>query len=182
MSADASAELVDVVDNADRVVAKRIRAEVRRENLLHRCVYVLVLNRAGDLFVHQRTPTKDVYPSHHDVAIGGIPQAGENYAAAAAREIAEELGVRSTGLEPLFAMRYVDAVTRINGMVFRCIHDGPFRLQAEEIVTGRFVSLADVTRLRERERFCPDGLVVFDRFRAGTSRGAIPSLPPLSIP
>jgi isopentenyldiphosphate isomerase len=182
VSAGAGEELVDVVDDADRVVARQTRAAVRRNNLLHRAVYVFVLNHTGHLFVHQRTATKDVYPGHRDVAIGGVPYAGEDYATAATREVAEELGMTGVALEPLFTMRYADAVTRINGMVFRCVHDGPFRLQAEEIVAGEFVPLAEVARLRVRERFCPDGLVVFDRFCAEISRGALPSVPPLPNP
>ena len=63
----ASDELVDVVDADDRVVRRVSRAEMRRENLLHRAVYLLVRNGRGELFVHRRTPTKDVYPGYCDV-------------------------------------------------------------------------------------------------------------------
>ena len=46
----------------------------------HRCTYVLVFNIRGELFIHLRTATKDVYPSHWDVAIGGVLAAGETFA------------------------------------------------------------------------------------------------------
>jgi isopentenyldiphosphate isomerase len=51
-------ELVDVIDAADHVVRQAPRAEMRRTNLLHRAVYILVLNSAGHLFVRQRTTTR----------------------------------------------------------------------------------------------------------------------------
>ena len=162
---DPADELVDVVDDDDRVVEQRSRAEIRRHNLRHRSVYILVLSRTGDLFVHRRTTTKDVYPGYHDVAVGGVVGAGETYADAAARELREELGVAAGVLEPLFPIRYRDATTVVNGMVFRCVHDGPFVLQASEIVSGEFVPVALLEDRIGRERFCPDGLAVLARYR-----------------
>jgi isopentenyldiphosphate isomerase len=162
---DPGDELIDVVDDEDRVVGRRTRAEVRRHNLPHRSVYILVFNGAGELFVHRRTDTKDVYPGYHDVAIGGVVGAGESYADAAARELREELGIPGDAIEPLFSIRYRDVATAVNGMVFRCVHDGPFVLQASEIVSGEFLPTAVVEERMGRERFCPDGRAVLARYR-----------------
>jgi isopentenyldiphosphate isomerase len=164
MTEDPAAEPVDVVDEDDRVVARLPRAAVRARNLRHRAVYILVLDRRGRLFVHLRTPTKDIYPGHYDVAVGGVPRAGEGYADAAAREIAEELGVADARLEPLFSLRYADATTAVNGMVFCCHHEGPFRLQPDEIVAGEFLAPEEAMRRSRVVRFCPDGLAVLERY------------------
>jgi isopentenyldiphosphate isomerase len=158
-------ELVDVVDDEDRVVGRRTRGQIRRHNLRHRSVYVLVFNRTGHLFVHRRTATKDVYPGYYDVAVGGVPAAGESYWDAAVREVTEELGV-TAALERLFAIRYRDAVTAVNGAAFRCTHDGPFVLQVSEIAGGEFLPLAAIDARARREPFCPDGLAVLHRYRA----------------
>lgn len=162
---DPADELIDVVDDEDRVLGRRTRAEVRRHNLTHRSVYVLVLGSTGDLFIHRRTATKDVYPGYYDVTIGGVVGAGEGYADAAVREIREELGVVGSVLDPLFSIRYRDITTAVNGMVFRCVHDGPFVLQASEIVSGEFLPAAVVEDRIRRETFCPDGLAVLARYR-----------------
>src|SRR5205823_6762938 len=61
-------ELVDVLDAAGRPVATVTRREMRVRRLPHRATYVLVFNRRGELFVHLRSPHKDVFPGHWDVA------------------------------------------------------------------------------------------------------------------
>src|SRR5262245_41512350 len=103
-----SDDLVDLIDDAGHTVRVVTRRRVREERLPHRCVYLLVMNRKGELFVHQRTATKDVYPSHWDVTVGGVLAAGESFEEGARREGSEELGVEIEP-EPLFPFRYEDA-------------------------------------------------------------------------
>jgi isopentenyldiphosphate isomerase len=157
-------ELVDVLDDDGRVVGRTTRRDMRARRLPHRTCYILVFNARGELFVHLRTATKDVYPSHWDVAIGGVLAAGETFAEGAARETLEELGV-AVALHELFPFRWADASTIVHGMVFRGAHDGPFRLQPEEIVRGEFMPVAEVTARAAREPFCPDGLAVLAEYR-----------------
>jgi 8-oxo-dGTP pyrophosphatase MutT (NUDIX family) len=157
-------ELVDVVADDGSVVEQVTRREMRARRLPHRSTYIVVFNRRGEIFVHLRTATKDVYPSHWDVCVGGVLAAGESFEDGAARELAEELGVVAP-LEPLFPLRYADPSTIVHGMVYRTTHDGPFRLQPEEIVSGEFVTLDDLVDRIAFQPFCPDGLVVLERIR-----------------
>jgi len=163
-------EWVDIVDDNDRVVATATRAEMRAGNLLHRAVYVFVLNGRGEVFVHRRTPTKDVYPGYCDVTIGGVVGAGESYDAAAERELAEELGVVGAPIARLGDIRYADEGTRICGMVYLTRHDGPFVLQAEEITSGGFVPFAEAQRIAREERCCPDAVAVLEAYRDAVTR------------
>jgi isopentenyldiphosphate isomerase len=158
------AELVDVLDAAGHTVGTVTRREMRARRLPHRSTYVLVFNRRGELFVHLRTDTKDVFPGRWDVAVGGVPHAGESFDDAARRETAEELGV-AVAPEPLFPLRWADARTDVHGMVYRARHDGPFRLQPEEIVRGEFVPLAALEARVTREPFCPDGLAALAEYQ-----------------
>jgi isopentenyldiphosphate isomerase len=160
MPQDPANELVDVIDANGAVIGQVTRREMRGKRLPHRCVYILVFNRRGELFIHQRTPTKDVYPSFWDVAVGGVLAAGEDFAAGAGRELAEELGV-SAQLEPLFPVAYADNRTVVKAMAYRAIHDGPFHFQTDEVVRGEFVTLKEARQRVAREQFCPDGLQVF---------------------
>ena len=164
MTHDPGTELVDVLDDLGRVVGTVTRREMRARRLPHRAAYVLVFDRHGALFVHLRTPTKDVYPGHWDVAIGGVLAAGETFDSGAAREVKEELGVDVVP-EPLFPFRYADDATAIHGMVYQMVHEGPFRLQREEIVRGEWMAPAAIALRAERESFCPDGLAVLAEYR-----------------
>lgn len=158
-------ELVDVVDAMDRVVRQATRAEMRRDNLLHRAVYIIVRDSAGRVFIHRRTDSKDVYPGYWDVTVGGVVAAGEDYATAARRELAEEIGVvATTPLVTLFPVRYADAATQLVGMAFLARHDGPVVLQAEEIAHGEFVPVAEAERVMREVRCCPDGAQVLRRY------------------
>ena len=165
MSPDPGAELVDVLDAAGRPVGVVTRREMRERRLPHRVTYVLVFNRAGELFVHLRTLHKDVHPGYWDVAIGGVVAAGESFDDGARREGLEELGV-ALQLESLFPVRYADELTVVHGVAYRACHEGPFRLQPEEIVRGEFLTLEAVAARARREPFCPDGLVVLAEYRS----------------
>ena len=153
-----------MVDDAGLTVAVVTRREMRAQRLPHRSTFILVFNRRGELFVHLRTATKDVFPSYWDPCVGGVLAAGEDYDAGAARELDEEIGVQSP-LERLFPLRYDDAHTMVHGMVYRTQHDGPFRLQPEEVVRGEFVAPAVVLERAAHEPFCPDGCAALAEYR-----------------
>lgn len=170
MAADPGSELVDVIDDEGRVIGVVPRREMRGRRLLHRCVYLLVFNRRGELFIHLRTPTKDVYPSHWDVAVGGVLAAGESFADGARREAAEELGVDVVP-EELFLFRYADAASCVQGMVYRVHHEGPFTYQVEEVVRGEFVPVEEALARSARDPFCPDGLAVLAEYRRRLASG-----------
>lgn len=161
---DPGDELVDVVDENDRVIGSVTRREMRAGNLLHRCTYVIVRSSRGEIYVHKRTDTKDVYPGMYDLTAGGVCAAGESYDEGAARELEEELGI--SGARPLFRFkhRYDGPGGRVWGAVYDVEWDGPIRHQPEEVAWGAFVPLEELdAMLRERE-FCPDGREVFRRW------------------
>ena len=161
MNAEQQVDVVDVVDECDRVLTQAAREEVRRRNLRHRSVYTLVFNSAGQLFVHQRTLTKDVYPGFWDATVSGVLAAGEGYDQGARRELREELGITPIGLRRLFPVRYEDDANRVIGMVYSCTAEGPFDLQASEIVAGKWMDLDALVERTQWDRFCPDGLEAF---------------------
>jgi 8-oxo-dGTP pyrophosphatase MutT (NUDIX family) len=97
--------MLDVVDADDRVIGQLPRAEVYARRLIHRCVFVLVRDRAGRVFVHRRTDGKLTYPGAYDMFVGGVVGAGETYDEAAVREATEELGVSASDV-PRFRFRF----------------------------------------------------------------------------
>ncbi len=164
-------EPVQIVDRRNRPVDVVPRRVMRQRRLIHRASYILVFNRAGELFVQKRTMGKDIYPGHLDVAAGGVVLAGESYEDSATRELAEELGVRDVQLRFLFDQYYEDTDNRVWGRVFSCIHEGPFILQEEEVESGRFMSIEELRRLSRVHPVTPDGLALLDRLPARENSG-----------
>lgn len=151
-------ERVDVVDEHDRVVGTVDRSVMRARNLRHRAVFVLVHSTRGEVLIHRRSDTKDVWPGQWDVAVGGVVAAGEGYDAAAVRELSEELGVHVdlAALELLGGGHYEDDDVCLVGRVYRLVDDGPFRFDDGEVVEARFVGLAELEVRLGRDRFLPD--------------------------
>ena len=155
-------ELVQIVDRQNRITGVQPRSIMRRQALTHRASFILVFNGREEFFLQKRTGTKDIYPGYWDVAAGGVVLAGESYEESARRELAEELGIASP-LTFLFDHYYEDENNRVWGRVFRCLHEGPFILQAEEVASGRFIHLDEALRLSESEAFTPDGLEILQK-------------------
>ncbi|MDX3087958.1 NUDIX domain-containing protein [Streptomyces jietaisiensis] len=165
---DPADEILDIVDEHDRVLGQAPRGEAYARGLRHRCVFVLARDAEDRVFVHRRTPTKLVFPSLHDMFVGGVVGAGESYDEAALREAEEELGV--SGLprpEPLFRFLYEAPETGLSwwSAVYevRCVL--PVRPQVEEVAWHGFLTEEELAgRLGEWE-WVPDGLAAWERLR-----------------
>jgi isopentenyldiphosphate isomerase len=151
--------MVDLVDEDDRVIGRAPRSEVRRRNLLHRGAGVLCRNSAGDVYVHRRSDTKDVFPGLYDAFAGGIVASGESYEQAARRELAEELGVVGAELRPLVKQRYRGPDLQTWNTVFEAVWDGPIVHQVEEIAWGAFVPVGELRQRLDSWELVPDGLM-----------------------
>lgn len=156
MSAD---ELVDLVDEDDHVVEVVTRAEMRArgEGARHRACYVAVLTTTDELVVHRRADWKDVYPGWWDVCFGGVLGAGEEWDAAARRELLEEAGVVADPVL-LGAAAWAAPGVRLNARVFLARSDGPFTCPDGEVVEVRTVPRADIRAWVAGHDVCPDSV------------------------
>ncbi|MEV5341583.1 NUDIX domain-containing protein [Streptomyces sp. NPDC052676] len=167
----AADEILDIVDENDRVIGRRPRGEVYAKGLRHRCVFVQARDAQDRIFVHRRTPTKLVFPSLYDMFVGGVVGAGESYDDAALREAEEELGV--SGLprpRRLFTFLYDNgAGLSWWSAVYEVRCDLPVRPQAEEVAWHAFLPEAELARRLTEWEWVPDGLAAYERLRAHRS-------------
>ena len=166
MNQNPAEELVAIVDRDNRPLGAVTRRIMRQQRLIHRATYILVLNSEGSLFIQKRSQSKDIYPGFWDIAAGGVVLAGEDYEAAALRELHEELGIKGKALDYLFDQYFEDEANQVWGRIYTCRHNGPFILQAEEIDHGRFLPPAEVAALNQTEPVTPDGLLILERVLA----------------
>ena len=133
-------ELLDVVDGEDCVLRQEQRGIVHRDHLFHRAVHVFVFNAAGQLFLQQRSLTKDTAPGKWVSSCSGHVDSGEDYDHAARRELAEEIGLEDpVGLRRIF--REVPCAPTGNEFVwvYDCAAEGPFRLDSKEVIEGQWI-------------------------------------------
>ena len=129
-----SEELLDVVDEQGRVVGQATRGACHRDpRLCHRAVHVIVEHSDGRLVLQKRSMHKDVQPGQWDTSVGGHVSPGERVDDAAARELAEELGIRGVRLDCLY--EYVWRGPRETELVttYHLTYDGPVVPHPDEI-------------------------------------------------
>ncbi|MDB6094784.1 MAG: hydrolase [Verrucomicrobia bacterium] len=153
-----SDEYFDVVNDRDEPVGRERRSEVHARGLRHRAVLIFVFNAAGQVFLQKRSMRKDVSPGLWTVSCSGHVDAGEDYDAAAKRELGEELGLHRA--EPPSRWFRVEACAETDwefSWIYRTRSEGPFVLHPEEIESGEWATPEEINRrLRERPgEFCP---------------------------
>ena len=100
-------------------------------------MHLLVVNAAGQLFLHKRSKTKDLFPGVWDSSAAGHVGAGEDYDETATRELGEELGCRpAKSPVRLFKIEARPETGWEFVWVYRVEAEGPFVLQVEEIECG----------------------------------------------
>ncbi|MGC5039360.1 NUDIX hydrolase [Streptomyces sp. DT190] len=169
----AADEILDVVDEHDRVVGRSPRGEVYARGLRHRCVFVQARDAEGRIFVHRRTPAKLVFPSLYDMFVGGVVGAGEAYDTAALREAEEELGV--SGLpDPRFLFKFLyddDTGRSWWSAVYEVRCELPVQPQVEEVAWHDFLPEHEVERRLADWEWVPDGLAAYERLRTFRAAG-----------
>lgn len=158
--ANSPAEMVEVVDAAGNVTGLVTRAEMREKSLWHRSVFVAVVSHDGQLLVHKRAETKDVWPGSWDVCVGGVMAPGEQWHDGALRELREELGLDAVTVEPLGTGVYVDDEVRIVAACFVCRTDGPFHFADGEIVEAHWAPPVEIPVWLGAKHFLPDSLAL----------------------
>ncbi len=139
-------EMLDIVNAADEVIGQASRAQVHRENHMHRATHILLFNSEQHIFMQLRSKTKDTNPGLWDTSAAGHVDAGETYEACAARELAEELGV----VVAVDALREIGRLSPSadNGYEFVRIYaatsDDPITLEASEIDDGKWVTRSEL--------------------------------------
>jgi isopentenyldiphosphate isomerase len=158
-------EWFDVVNERDEVVGRATRREVHARGWRHRAVHVLVFDQAGRIFLQKRSMLKDMSPGLWDSSCSGHVDAGEDYDAAAARELGEEIGVPGAKPTRWFRIEACPETAQEFCWVYQLRHDGPFVLHPEEIERGEWLARDDLARKMAARPadYCPAFTLIWSR-------------------
>jgi 8-oxo-dGTP pyrophosphatase MutT (NUDIX family) len=165
-------ELVEHVDEHDRVLGVVDRDEATRENWPHRIATTICRDREGRILVLRRAGTMSRYPGHYDVMVGGAVNVGESYERAAARELTEELGVR-VPVRFLFKFLCRAGISPVWFGVHEAVVSEPLVPDPVEIGGHDWMTLDEAREVAGRRLFVPGGREALRRcLESGFGSGA----------
>ena len=133
-------EYLDIVDEKDQIIGKDTWDNVHKNYQIHRGVHVLVVNSKGEILIQKRSKHKKYMPGLFDVSVGAQVQSGETYKQAAIRESEEELGFIPKKLVKVCDYDSYNTRQREKRRLFICYDNGPFKPDAEEVESIKFIS------------------------------------------
>lgn len=161
-----SEELFDVVNDRDEVIDVLSRSEVHRRKLLHRAIHVFVFRTDGRMLIHQRSHTKEEFPSVWTSSCSGHVSAGETYDESAPRELQEELGLIAA-LTPLHKFPAEEATSWEFTLLYSATSDDEVTPDPTEMTAVCWMTVGDIAAWvhRSPDEFSPAFLVLFNWYR-----------------
>lgn len=96
-------EWLDLVDENDTVIGKKLRSEVHAEKLKnYRAINVFIRNSKGELWIPRRTAHKQLYPLGLDFSCAGHVESGDSYEKTLKKEVMEELNIDTDSVQVRF--------------------------------------------------------------------------------
>lgn len=160
-------ELVERVDDQDRVLGSVVsRRQAVREGWLHRVAVTVCRDERGRILVHRRSEGLSRFPGFYELVVGGAVDAGESYEEAAARELAEELGVRVLPPRLLFTFLNRSGLSPHWLGVHEAVVPGTVAADPDEVAWHGWLSEPELRSALLEWRFTPDSHEAFGRYLA----------------
>jgi len=155
-----------VVDENDNVIGKATREKCHKNNrIIHRSVYVFVLNDKNEMFLQKRSEHKDLYGGYYTGSATGHVDFGEDYDEAARRELKEELGIEAP-LKLVCKFKSFSKIEREISALYVCRYNGPIKFNEKEISEGIFMNLGEIKKELKtgKKKFAYGFKIAFEEF------------------
>lgn len=164
--------LIQIVDENDQPLSAATIDEAQTKGLIHRIVRIMIEDTSGKVLLQKRLATQKIYPNCWDNSAAGHVDAGETYKVAAARELAEEIGLTNLELKEISYYpsngRFKDRLLNRFNKVYKAIVDPGVKLtlQADEVADAKWFTVDEVKKLiTDPPNQVTDGVIeVFERY------------------
>lgn len=164
----ANVEFFDVIDKDNKVTGKAPRDECHRRGLLHRAVHIMILNSKCEFLLQKRSKKKDLYSGWWTSSASGHVASGDGYDETAHRELKEEIGIDAK-LGKIFVVikdyKGEGKCDRERIMFYVARHEGPFKINKDEIDSVKFFPPGKIREMMQKEKFTPGTVAVFRELR-----------------
>lgn len=142
---------LQVVDENDDPVGIASRDEIIAKGLFHRICRVMLSNSEGKILLQKRSKHV-LFPSRWDHSAAGHVDGGEDYLAAAKREMFEEIGVEGIDIEEVAYYKSEEIIEGIQLNRFNKLYKGkidftPTNLSEDELDEVQWFSLDEIKYL-----------------------------------
>ena len=147
-------EMLQLVDLDGNPAGTALRSVCHSDkSLIQMVVHIEIFSSTGEIYLQKRSDTKDLYPGLWDTAVGGHVSAGENPVQAVIREAEEELGISVVNPEFLFKYVHENSTETEVAMLYTIVYNGPFKIDMDEVVDGRFHTVSEIKSLLGKNYF-----------------------------
>ncbi|MFE4335402.1 NUDIX hydrolase [Streptomyces sp. NPDC056831] len=169
-------ELVERVDLQDRVLGVVERGEAVRNRWLYRMSMVICRDAEGRYLVHRRPESSSRFPGEYSWLVAGAVEVGESYAAAARRELHEEMGV-----DYPVRFRFKFLCEGALSPYWFAVHEAvvePQQIQpsADEVSWHGWLSGSELAQAVPRGNYVPDSREAFARYAELVAGERVPPL------
>jgi isopentenyldiphosphate isomerase len=150
-------EYLPVINEQGEILGKELRRICHNgSKILHPVVHLHVFNSKGELYLQQRSMSKDVQPGKWDTSVGGHVDVGETIEEALRREVFEELNIKDFKAEFVKSYIYESDIEKESVNTYRTIYEGDIKPNKDEINAGRFWNIDEIILNFGKEVFTPN--------------------------
>jgi 8-oxo-dGTP pyrophosphatase MutT (NUDIX family) len=132
---------------------------------MKRIAVVIITNKEGKLFVHQRRSDKKTFPDLYGLGAGGHIEEGETPEVGATRELFEETGLQ-TPIKKLFSIEYKGSEEAYPVEVFETITDESPRHMESEWQWSGWMTTEEIDELLQKHKLCSDTAIFYQKYVA----------------